>query len=366
MKRISIMISVILLVVALVACKKGHEDEMSENPVGNNEVSVEEQSNEAQDEVVEEAMPTNQNLLTGLADLSEGAIGKRPVAVMVNNVNKSLPQYGISQADIIFEMHVEGDLTRLMALYADYTKVPKVCAIRSCRYYYPAVSEGFDAVYVHWGMDESMRNYVESIDSTRYDAMRNGCGLFGRDQNRIDSGYSLEHTAYFDGTLLPEVMNSQGERTELLDNKKKTAFLFNGMDEQIKPSGKECSSVNLDFGAATATFTYDEASNTYLKQINGKAQMDSVAGTQLAFSNVFVLETSISVRTDYGHKQIDWQGGTNSVGYYVSNGAVQKISWSKASEKDYLKFFTENGQELSINRGKSYIAFNYPDQATFE
>ena len=63
--------------------------------------------------------PANQNLLTGWANLSEKAIGKRPVAVMVNNVEPALPQYGISQADVIFELPVEGDLTRLMAMYAD-------------------------------------------------------------------------------------------------------------------------------------------------------------------------------------------------------------------------------------------------------
>lgn len=364
-KRFLYFILLVLGLCMLNGCKQEENSEIQHRYNGNKQGVEKNEIDKNEKEMKKKINPT-QNLLTGLEDLSDEAIGKRPVAVMVNNVNKALPQYGIAQADVIFEIHVEGDLTRLMALYADYTKVPKVCAVRSCRYYYPAVSEGFDAIYVHWGMDESMRDYVEAIDSTRYDAMKNGSGLFGRDQNRIDSGYSLEHTAYFDGTLLPGVMESQGERTELLDGKKKTAFLFNGMDEQIKPDGDDCTIVNVDFGAATATFTYDEETNTYLKQINGKDQMDSVAGTQLAFTNVFILETDISVRTEYGHKQIDWQGGSNSVGYYISNGAVQKISWSKASEKDYLEFFDEKGEELSINCGKSYIAFNYAGQATFE
>ena len=54
------------------------------------------------------------------------------------------------------------------------------------------------------------------------------------------------------------------------------------------------------------------------------------------------------------------------MGYYISNGTVQKISWSKADEASSLKFFDENGEELSINRGKTYIAFNYSGQATFK
>ena len=91
----------------------------------------------------------NQNLLTGIDDLSKEAIGKRPVAVMVNNVEDALPQYGVGAADVIFELPVEGNLTRLMALYGDYTAVPDICAIRSCRYYYPAIAKGFDAFYVH-------------------------------------------------------------------------------------------------------------------------------------------------------------------------------------------------------------------------
>lgn len=51
---------------------------------------------------------------------------------MINNVEAALPQYGISAADVIFEIPVEYDLTRLMALYGDYTQVPDVCSVRSC------------------------------------------------------------------------------------------------------------------------------------------------------------------------------------------------------------------------------------------
>lgn len=356
-KVIRVVFLTCLVVLAIMGCKKEKEPEEVKE-----EVVVEETE-------PEEVIPENQNLLTGVADLSEMAIGKRPVAVMVNNVEDALPQYGIAEADIIFETQVESDLTRLIAFYADYTKVPKVCAIRSCRYYHPAITESFDAFYVYWGMDETRRSYVESLDVTKFDGMTDGNGLFGRDNARLNSGYSLEHTAYFDGTKFASVVDSKGIRTELEEEKKgTTAFIFNGLEEQIKPEGDACTNVNVNFGGALATFTYDEATNTYLKQINGKPQMDGVKGTQLAFTNLFILETDISVRTDSksGHKQINWQGGPEYVGYYVSNGAVQKINWSKETEEDYFHFYDENGKEISVNRGKSYIALNYKGQATFE
>lgn len=367
LKQLLFLFIVVMAVMSLSACKK--EEANLEEPI-QEEVQQEEEEQVVEDiveEVIEEVIPENQNLLTGVADLSEEAIGKRPVAVMVNNVQKALPQYGVDQADLIFEILVEGDQTRFMALYGDYTKVPEICSVRSCRKYFPILSQGFDAVYVHWGVDVTILDSVEAMGLTRYDGMYNTGGLYGRDQNRLNFGYALEHTSMFDGTGLPEAMEKRGERTELLDNKKEAAFLFNGLTEQIKPEGKACKEVEIEFGAVTANLVYDEATNTYLKEFDGNAQVDGKTKNQLAFTNVFVLETEIGIDpVNNVHKKFDWTGGGNSKGYYVSNGAVQEIKWSKDSQKDYLKFYTLDGEELSINRGKSYIAINYLGQATFE
>ena len=61
---------------------------------------------------------------------------------MVNNVQKAMPQYGVGQADVIFEIPVEGDATRFMAMYGDYTKVPKVCPIRKLPLLFPGAVPG--------------------------------------------------------------------------------------------------------------------------------------------------------------------------------------------------------------------------------
>ena len=100
--------------------------------------------------------------------------------------------------------------------------------------------------------------------------------------------------------------------------------------------------------------------------MNGNKHVDGKTGEQLSFTNVFVLETSISVRDKVGHKSLNWQGTGSSKGYYISNGAVQKIRWSQSSENSYLKFYDENGKELEINRGKSYIAYTSSGRTTVE
>ncbi len=373
LKKVMLFTAAFMLAASMTAC--GQKEDTQQKDTAQTENSSEGEQKDDQGEAVqgaavepEEEIPANQNLLTGVPDLTDGAIGKRPVAVMVNNVSYAMPQYGVSQADIIFEIPVEGDATRFMALYGDYTQVPKICPIRSCRYYFPALSQGFDAFYVNWGIDDSIADYLEALDLDQIEGITNTGGLFGRDQDRLNQGYSLEHTGYFDGTKLVSYIESQGLRTDLNEDKKGPAFQFNGLEEQLKPEGSDCTSVQINFGAQSSQFTYDAENKVYLKQINGDAQVDGKTGEQLAFTNVFVLETDISVRDSVGHKEIDWDGGTDSVGYYVSNGGVQKITWSKDynNESSYLRFYDESGQEISINRGKSYIALNYKNQAVFQ
>ncbi len=362
MKRIwTTLIIATALTLSLTGCKK--EEPPKEEPVVEEPVIEEEEVVEEPEEV----MPANMNLLTGLGNLSEAAIGKRPVAVMVNNVKAAMPQYGISQADIIFEIPVEGNYTRLMAMYADQTTVPQICSIRSCRPYFPALAHGFDAYYTHWGMDNSYKEYVRNLGIDTFDGIVNYGNMFGRDQERRNNGFSLEHTAYFDGPSIPSVIESKGLRADLLEDKKGAAFLFNGLEEQLKPEGNDCTNVQVDFGSAQAGFTYDPEKKVYLKTFGTEPQLDGKTGEQLAFTNVFVLEAEITIINSVSSKAIDLEGGPDSVGYYVSNGGVQKIYWAKegGAETAYLKFYDESGEELKINRGKSYIAFNYPGQATF-
>lgn len=347
-KKLILLSMMLVFAFSFVACGKG-EDTETETPT------------ETEEEIV---TPGSTNLLTGLPTLTDEAIGKRPVAVMVNNVKAAFPQYGVAQADIIFEIPVEGGSTRFMCMYGDYTQVPKVCSVRSCRMYFPEISEGFDAVYVNWGMAEAIRPYVKSLNLTNYDGTFNTGGLFARDTDRQASGISLEHTGYFNGPGLAEAMEEAGDRTDIEADKKDTAFKFNDPEDVVAPDGDACTVVEVDYGAAEATFTYNEETNTYFKEHNGNAQVDGVTGTQLEFTNVLVLECEIGLHANGTHRDVKWQNGGS--GYYVSNGKVQKITWSKSSVESRIMLYDEDGNELYINAGKSYIGISYIGEATFE
>ena len=155
---------------------------------------------------------------------------------------------------------------------------------------------------------------------------------------------------------------------ELAEDMRRTAFQFGSFKEPVSSKGESCKKVEINFGACVSSFEYDEATGTYQKSMNGTPHIDGNTNQPLTFTNLFVLETEISVRDEVGHKNLDWDGGSDSVGYYISNGMIQKVQWAKEpnNERSKLAFYDETGNEIKVNRGKSYIALNYANQATFQ
>lgn len=341
MKRtVACIIAVITALLFLCSCgETGEETQQSETTTKTQSVTA-----------TQPVKVENKNLLTGIANLSEQAQGKRPVAVMINNIEEALPQYGISSADIMFEIVVEGGITRMMAIYGDYTKIPRVCSVRSCRYYFPIFSASFDAVYCCYGSNKSLgtatlkRLGIDYFDGQYYSA------LYGRDEERLKT-YSREHTAYLKGSQIPSTLEKENVRTDL--KKGMTGEFFNFSDKPARLSSKVCEKAVLNFSNSYySTFTYDKASQTYLKQHSGSPHMDTGTGKQLAYTNVFIFETKVSSYDGSVLRKVDWKGGT---GYYLSMGTLKEIKWSKADELSRIVITDAQGGELSVNPGKSYI-----------
>ena len=82
--------------------------------------------------------------------VTEEVNNTRPITVMIPNT-KTAAQYGISKADVLYECNVEGSITRLMALFQDWSDFDRLGNVRSCRDYYIYWSFEWDAFYVHFG-----------------------------------------------------------------------------------------------------------------------------------------------------------------------------------------------------------------------
>ena len=298
--------------------------------------------------------PVYYNPLTGRSGASESSVGNRPVAVMINNIKASLPQYGIYKADIIYEMLVEGGITRMMALYSDYENVPKVCSVRSCRYYFPIFAHGYDAVYFCFGSNLSLATpTLKRIGIDYFDGNEHpNSTVFGRDSDRLKK-YSREHTAYVDGKNIPQMLKDNSVRTASKYGEDFLAFNFRAEDSSTATGTIDAKDVSLNFSRSYySTFTYNAKTKTYYKTHCGNAHMDTAADKQLNFTNVFVLETDVNNYKGGSLMEINWNSGE---GYYISMGKAQKITWIKPSEDSNIIFYNEEGTELQVNTGKSYI-----------
>lgn len=339
-KIICLILAAILSLTLLAGCKKEEETVVeSSEPV-----VVVESSEPEPDPIC--------NPLTGEEGYDEAKLNRRPVAVMINNIFAALPQYGIGCADIIYEIPVEGSITRMMAIYSDYESIPNVCSVRSCRYYYPIFALSYDAIYAHWGIDEVYAlPVVNSLGVDRLDATALEGYLYFRDEDRANAGYAYEHTGYLQGDLVPQFIADKEFRTEKNEGYE-TAFNFVAFDETLSLTDA-CTEAVLYFSDDYySTFTYDSANKVYLKQHSGSPQIDQSTGEQLSFTNVFALQTDVGYMDDGYHRSVGTSGGT---GFYFTEGKYEAVNWSKASESAPIVITDASGNEISVNRGKSFI-----------
>ena len=82
----------------------------------------------------------------------------RIVAVVINNLKAALPHYGVAEADIYYEIEVEGDITRCLMIYSDLEGVGSIGPVRSTRTYFNNVALSYDALLVHCGGSIRGRN----------------------------------------------------------------------------------------------------------------------------------------------------------------------------------------------------------------
>ena len=147
MRKGLLYIAMLGMMTALAGCggKTGTQNPQT-NPT--DKVGEATESTDSQEVVGEEMMAAS--YLTGLPIKVEDSLN-RPLAVMINNIKAGCPQSGIADAAIIYEAPVEGRITRLMAIYDDYTNLEKVGSIRSSRDYFVYFALEYDAIYAHFG-----------------------------------------------------------------------------------------------------------------------------------------------------------------------------------------------------------------------
>lgn len=292
------------------------------------------------------------NPLTGLSDLSSSAVGQRPVAVMVNNIKTAWSvQTGLGAADIVYETYVEGGITRLMAVYKDISKAPKIGTVRSARYSYVDLATGHDAIYVHAGLDPVYcKNRMDALKTDDFDLNTGAASASGF---RVDNGKAAEHTLYTSGDRLLKGLKD----SRRMNLKKDTGMWmkFRAPDAPAVPGGGACTSLTVPFSSDYISgFSYNASTKMYDKSQGGAPQKDYLTGKQIAFKNVLVLFSKITTFDDGKHMKTDLSSGE---GYYVSEGGYTAVKWKKGEAASPLKITMADGSELQANAGSTWVCF---------
>jgi len=83
---------------------------------------------------------------------------KRPYAIQFSNFKTVRNQWGIGQADIVYEAFVEGGITRFLAIGENFTG-DRIGSVRSSRHYFVSFADEYDAIYIHYGKTKYADHY---------------------------------------------------------------------------------------------------------------------------------------------------------------------------------------------------------------
>ena len=131
----------------------------------------------------------------------------RPIAVMIDNVGSARPQAGLNDAYIVYEIIVEGNLTRLMALFKD-ADLEKIGPVRSSRHYFLDYALENDAIYVHFGWSPQAQADIKKLGVKNINGMVESSKSFWRVRDK-----SAPHNAVTSTDKLLEIIERKGYKT---------------------------------------------------------------------------------------------------------------------------------------------------------
>lgn len=263
----------------------------------------------------------------------------RPMLVMIENSAEARPQWGLSQADVVYELTVEGSITRFLALYSDH--VPeKLGPVRSCRLDFVDVAVEWDSALVHYGgaddptysvpgkiKGSGVRMDVDGMTISRY---------FTRESNR-----RAPHNVSLYGQKL---------QADVKDGAKMRPFLFT----PVLPDGlAEAKGVTIDYKTQKTGYSYDADKNLYLRTIGGKAHVDNANGQQITATNIIIQATTHKAHSDKIHLMVNMIGEGEA--RYLIGGKLITGKWVRKAIDQRTVYLDDKGMEVALLPGNTYI-----------
>lgn len=266
-------------------------------------------------------------------------------AVMIDNHPDAKPQSGLAEASLVYEIPVEGGLTRFMAVFDASSTVQQIGPVRSARLYFEEFARGLGAVYAHVGGSpealEKAKTWKDFKDVNEFYAGSS----FWRGKARV-----APHNVYTKIELL----------RDLEQKKKWDAGSFISWKYTTESAASNTKAVPVPVISYPAelpiTWIYEASSGRYTRK-DGKISKKDLEGKMIQAANVVLLETTGQTIDDYGRLAVRTTGKGPVTVY--RQGRELKGLWKRV-DGEHIRFETVDGADLFLQPGPTWIQVVLP------
>lgn len=358
MKKMRVL--VLLLISITMILSFGCEKQKAQEPTPDDNEAIEEPIKE-QNPTEDKSQSDNEaaddqirSYLTG--KVTDPAIARRrPIAVMLNNLEAAQPMCSVSKADVIYEAVVEGGITRLMGIFENYDDLEKIGSIRSCRSYYVYYALEFDAIYMHYGQAA----YAVPLLEEPYVDNLSGLSSIGSIVYYRTSDRKSPHNVYANADAIKAGIERLGYDTGYRSTYEgKFKFAKDG-EFTTNEGGKSAVRVSPGYVINEPWFEYNEEDKKYYRFQYGGPQIDELTEEQISYDNIIFQYSKWQQLDEKDYLAFDCHSGGKM--QYFTGGKVVDGFWIRTSEggdnhdEGVSRYYTDDGEEIVFNQGKTWI-----------
>lgn len=324
---------VALVVVGLVfaSCGGSSDSTSTESVVESSVASVEETTTTT-------TIPIVRAPLTGAQAPDESVIGRPALVVKIDNHPKSRPQWGLNQADIVFEENVE-QLTRFAAVYHSQGSDP-VGPIRSGRLQDINLLASFNGPLFAWsGGNAQVSAAIRK--STMVDlshSSANEAGGFRRESSRVAPHNLVAETSKL-WTLAPADAIPPVPQ-----------FEYRADGETVPTDSKPAGAVKISMDGVDIMWEWSPENLTFVRSQDDKPHVD-MQDVRINAPNVVVVSV---VYTKSGSSPVAKSVGSGEVWVYTAGKLIQG-SWERLDPIKPFVFKDTKGAVIKLTPGRTWV-----------
>lgn len=287
---------------------------------------------------------------TTVVEIKEPKIFKgtdRPIAVMIDNHKGAMPQAGLNDAYLVYEIIVEGGESRLMALFKG-ANLDKIGPVRSSRHYFLDYALENDAIYVHFGWSPQAQSDITKLGVNNINGISESSTSFWRTKDK----YAPHNVATSTEKIL-----SIAQRKGYSTTSTKESVLNYVADEFNLDSNMEATKVTIPYSTSnTVEYEYDSTTKRYTRYSRDTKQVDWTTGETVTTKNIIVVKCENWTLNDGENKGRQTLDNVKALsGYYITNGKAIEITAEKSSRASQTVYKDLEGNEIEVNDGNTFI-----------